>query len=156
MLGEIATFLAEHPHEVLTIVYQDDADQAGIIADLTEAGLTDLVYAHEGGGWPTLGEMIEAQTRLVVTAQDAGPPPTWFHNVWQVGFDTPYTFMDPTDMSCDLNRGAASNDLFLLNHWLSTDAGLPSPRMQELRTRTISFSNASNVAPPSTATATNR
>lgn len=132
VLGDIEVFLAEHPHEVLTIIYQDDADQVDIIADLTEAGLADQVYAHAGGGWPTLSEMIETGTRLVVTAENGGPPPMWFHHVWQVAFDTPYTFMDPGDMGCDLNRGEASNDLFLLNHWLSTDAGLPSPTDAEV------------------------
>ena len=132
VLGEIAAFLAEEPREVVTIIYEDEAEKADIIADVTEAGLADLVYAHQGGDWPTLAEMIEAQTRLVVTAQNGGPPPLWCHNVWQVAFDTPYTFTDPRDMSCALNRGEASNDLFLLNHWLSTDAGLPSPPDAEI------------------------
>src|SRR6185503_9679473 len=53
-------------------------------------------------------------------------PPAWLHHVWDVAFDTPYSFKSETEFSCALNRGATENDLFLVNHWISTDIGLPS------------------------------
>jgi len=98
------------------------------VADLETAGLASLAYTHpQGAPWPTLGEMIDAGTRLVVTAETAGPPPPWLHHVWDVAFDTPYTFVSQSDFSCALNRGSATNDLFLLNHWLSTSPPLNLP-----------------------------
>lgn len=127
-LAEIKTFLDAHPNEVLTLIYEDHVDASVIVADLGVAGLADLAFTHvAGSAWPTLGDMIDAGTRLVVTAENGGPPPAWFHHVWDVAFDTPYTFHDQSEFSCKLNRGSATNDLFLLNHWLSTTPPLELP-----------------------------
>lgn len=125
VLQQIHDFLVANPTEVLTIIYQDDVAPAEIEADFVEVGLVDLTYVHEGGAWPTLGEMIDADTRLVVTAEQGGPPPVWYHHVWDLTWDTPYTFTSIDDFSCDPNRGDPSNPLFLVNHWVSTEANLP-------------------------------
>jgi hypothetical protein len=82
---------------------------------------------HEGGTWPTLAEMISANTRLVVTAEQGGPPPAWYQHVWDLSWDTPYTFMSIDAFNCDPNRGNPNNPLFLVNHWVNTDANLPDP-----------------------------
>lgn len=126
VLADIADFLAANPREVITIIYQDSAPVDAIVADLAAVGLDQLAFTYAGGPFPTLGEMIAADTRLVVTAESGGPPPAWFHHVWDVAWDTPYSFNDPSEFSCELNRGDKSNPLFLLNHWVSTDLGLPS------------------------------
>lgn len=124
----INDFLDAHPNEVMTFIYEDHADPAVIVADLEASGLAARAFAHSPGApWPTLGEMIDAGTRLVVTAETAGPPPSWFHHVWDEAFDTPYSFYTQADFSCSLNRGAATNDLFLLNHWLYTTGVVELP-----------------------------
>lgn len=125
VLRELEGFLRANPTEVVTIIYQDSVDPADVEADFAEAGLEDLVYVHEGGMWPTLGEMVGDDARLVVTAEVGGPPPAWYHHVWDLAFDTPYTFTDVDAFSCAVNRGQPDNSLFLINHWLSTEAGLP-------------------------------
>jgi len=126
-LAELFDFLDANPREVLTIIYQDSISVADMQADFETSGLIDLVFAHaEGEAWPTLGEMIEADTRLVVTAEAGGPPPAWYHHVWDVGWDTGYSWMSVDDMNCDLNRGSASNDLFLVNHWVNSIIDTPS------------------------------
>jgi len=125
-LDEVASFLESHAREVLTIIYQDGADSKDIVADLEAAGLAELAYTHvDGTPWPTLGEMIDADTRLVVTAESQGPPPPWFHHVWDLTWDTPYTFMSVDAMNCDLNRGSLDNDLVLVNHWVNNEFDLP-------------------------------
>lgn len=130
---EIAGFLGEHPDEVLTIIYQDDIEQERIIADLEAAALTGLVYAHPPGeAWPTLAEMIDADTRLVITAESGGPPPPWYQHVWDLAWDTPYTFHSPEEFTCELNRGEQDNDLFLINHWISSVIDTPSEPDAEL------------------------
>jgi hypothetical protein len=127
VLADIAAFLADHPDEVLTIIYQDDLPVDRIVADLTAAGLSERTYTHATGAtWPTLGSMIDANTRLFVTAEVGGPPPPWFHHVWDLTWDTPYTFHGVDEFNCDLNRGSNDNDLFLVNHWLSTVIDTPS------------------------------
>jgi hypothetical protein len=51
--------------------------------------------------------------------------PRGIHDFYKLAWDTPYTFSQPSDFSCALNRGSRSNALFLLNHWLSTTEGEP-------------------------------
>lgn len=127
VLFELRDFLRANPQEVVTIIYQDSVEPADVEADFVEAELVELTYTHPGGAWPTLGEMVASGQRLVVTAEVGGPPPAWYHHVWDLTFDTPFTFTDIDGFSCQLNRGQAGNPLFLMNHWLSTDANLPDP-----------------------------
>lgn len=127
VLADIAAFLADNPDEVLTIIYQDDLPVDRIVGDLEAAGVAKLTYSHEAGAaWPTLASMIDADTRLIVTAEVGGPPPGWFHHVWDLAWDTPYTFHGVDEFNCDLNRGSVDNDLFLVNHWVSTVLDTPS------------------------------
>jgi len=130
-LAELKTFMDEHPREVVTIIYQDSISEEDLEADFETSGLFDLVYTL-GGSWPTLETMIEDGTRLVVTTESGSAPPAWIHHVWDVAFDTPYSFMSVDEFSCELNRGAADNDLFLMNHWVNTELDLPSEENAQL------------------------
>ncbi|MFV8753779.1 hypothetical protein ACNOYE_24815 [Nannocystaceae bacterium ST9] len=127
-LQSITDFLVANPGEVIAIIYQDAVDAADLALDYAATGAEALTYAHPvGEPWPTLGELIEADTRLLVTVEQGGPPPAWHQHVWDLAWDTAYAEMDPADMSCELNRGSPDNDLFLLNHWVANQLGLPSP-----------------------------
>lgn len=120
-------FLEANPGELLTLIYQDGVSPQDLAVEYETSGAIELVYAHpEGTPWPTLGELVEANTRLIVTAENSGPPPDWHHNIWEIGWDTPYGPSDPADLSCELNRGSTDNDLFLVNHWVNTEINLPS------------------------------
>ncbi len=130
-LATFLRFLTDHPREVVTLIYEDRVPSERFSADYEAAGLTALAYRHAGGAWPTLAELIGANTRLIVTAQEAGPPPAWLHNIWSLAWDTPYSFKSIDDFTCDENRGSRSNALFLLNHWVGDDNGLPSPDAAE-------------------------
>jgi hypothetical protein len=126
-LAVLAGFIEEHPREVLTIVYQDSVSTDDLAADFATAGLDEHTYTHPTGApWPTLRALIDAKTTLVVTAESGGPPPAWLHHVWDEAWDTPYSFETVDDFSCALNRGDTGNPLFQINHWLSTELGLPS------------------------------
>ena len=126
-LAELYDFLVAHPREVFTIIYQDSISVEDMEADWVTSGMIDMVFAHApGSAWPTLGEMIDAGTRVVVTAEAGGPPPAWFHHVWDEAWDTGYSWTSIDEMTCDLNRGSTENDLYLINHWVSTTLGTPS------------------------------
>ena len=128
-LTAITEFLLAHPREVVAIIYEDHVAPEQLVEDYEATGADALVFTHEpGAAWPTLGAMIEADTRLVVTAESAGPPPSWLHHVWDEAWDTPYGPMAVEDLSCDLNRGSPDHDLFLVNHWVNDAFGLPSQR----------------------------
>lgn len=127
VLADIVAFLDANPGEIISIIYQDDVAPTDLAADFEATGAIDLVYTHvDGEPWPTLGEMVAANQRLVITAESGSPPPDWHHHVWDVAWDTPYGPSSPDELSCELNRGSPDNDLFLVNHWVNNDFGLPS------------------------------
>jgi hypothetical protein len=133
-LGEIATFLETHRNEVVSIIFENYITHAQTAQAVEESGLIELVYAHEmGEPWPTLSELIEANTRLVVfqekLPQEAEFP--WLMNIWGHAWETPFSFSAPEDFVCDPNRGNPANPLFLLNHFLTATLG-GSPDFAEM------------------------
>ncbi|HMY21282.1 MAG TPA: hypothetical protein PKA58_33400 [Polyangium sp.] len=125
-LEDIRTFLNEHPHDVLTFIIEDHISAAKTEGAFKAAGLSEMVYTHEPGKpWPTLYDLIVSGKRIVTGAENAEPPPSWYNHFWNIAWDTPYSFAKPEDFSCNLNRGAKTNDLFLMNHWLSDPLSTP-------------------------------
>lgn len=122
---ELGGFLMDEPGAVVILIYEDHASADAIAQDWAQSGFGDLLYAKGDSAWPTLGELVAANTRVIATAENGGPPPPWFHHVWDLAWDTPYTFHSLDELSCDLNRGSADNDLFLVNHWVSNELDLP-------------------------------
>lgn len=112
-------FLVQHEREVVLLILQDGIGAEATESAFIDAGLAPMAYVHAGGDWPTLSQLIDANTRLVVTTEGTPGPPDWLHDFWALGFDTPYDFSDVSELSCALNRGEAGNDLFLLNHWIT-------------------------------------
>jgi len=117
-------FLADNPGEVMTLIFQDDISPEQTASAFAAAGLDEFVYTHPGGSWPTLAEMVAANTRLLVTAEFSGPPPAWYHHAWDLFQDTHYAFEDIESMHCEPYRGSADNPLFLMNHWIVGPLGL--------------------------------
>ncbi len=124
----IARFLDRNPEEVLIIDIEDYTRPRDTVALLERSGLADYVYrGPDGPPWPTLREMIDSGQRvlLVVEHRTEGAP-SWYRPAYKRIFqETPFTFRAPDQMNCARNRGAASNSLFLINHWIATD---PTPR----------------------------
>ncbi len=118
-LEEIRLFLETHPREVVAIIIEDKISIEDTEATFEASGLMPYLYTHQGGQpWPTLGEMIDGGQRLVVMAEVEGPPPAWYHHAWDYTEETPYSFKDPTELSCQPNRGDTGKPFFLLNHWI--------------------------------------
>ncbi len=118
-LGELATFLDDNPGEVLAIIFQDALSVDQTVAVLDEVGLAELAFSWEDAADATLGELIDADQRLLLSAESGAPPPTWYHQAWQLWQDTPYSFESRDDFSCEPYRGQADSPLFLVNHWIS-------------------------------------
>jgi len=118
-LAEVRDFMEQNPREVLVIIFQDGISAADTATAFDAVGLEPFLHGQMAGeSWPTLGAMIDLGRRLVVTAESGAPPPPWYHHAWDLYFDTPYDFWSVGDFSCEVNRGQAGNDLFLVNHWL--------------------------------------
>lgn len=125
-MADVATFLATHPNEVLSIFFEDYVPPSETAAVFDAAGLTQYTFVHTAGApWPTLREMIESGHRLFVMSEHEGPPPDWYQPGWDLTQDTSYSVRSVADFDCALDRGTASNPLFLLNNWVT--AAIPSP-----------------------------
>ena len=126
-LADLRAFLETNPDEVLVIVIQDDAPAADITAAIESAEIDTYAYAHEPGTpWPTLGEMIESNERLVFLAENSVDGSPWYQlafdgNVSETGFR--YSVVE--DFDCSESRGGNDGSFFMINHWVET--GLPVP-----------------------------
>ena len=119
-LGEVRAFLDRNPDEVVTLIIQDAIPPEETAAAFSEAGLDPFLHVHEpGSDWATLDELIDRGERLVVFAEDEGPPPPWYHQAYENMQETPFLFRSPEELSCAENRGPADAPLFLMNHWIS-------------------------------------
>jgi hypothetical protein len=118
-LEEIRVWLEENPREVLFLIIQDEITPEDTDKDIIAAGLDEFIYTHpEGAPWPTLRQLIDSNERLLIMAENEGPPPAWYTNAWDVTEETPYTFIFPEQFSCEPNRGDTEKPFFLLNHWI--------------------------------------
>lgn len=125
VLAEIKIFMTENPHEIITIIFENYCSKQDILTSLGQAGLSDLVYVHQGN-WPTLKEMIDSDKRLVLFVESSGSDETEeILNAWQHIFDTRYSFSRIESMDNVTNRGGyGAKTLFLLNHWITNRLGL--------------------------------
>lgn len=132
-LGEIQTFLGANPNEVFSIIFESNIENSETASAIEDSGLLGLTYAHVAGEpWPTLQELIDADTRLVVFQEkpsDAEHP--WLMYIWDHAWETHFSWEAPEDFNCDPNRGDPSNSLFLLNHFLTSQIG-GAPELAEM------------------------
>jgi len=118
-LAEVQDFLYTHPDAVIVIIFEDHVDADIMVASLEASGLADRAWTWDGGALPTLGSLIDADQRVIITTESGSKGPAWYMPAWDLFFDTPYSFSTPEDFSCELNRGSPDNPLFLVNHWIS-------------------------------------
>lgn len=132
-LEEIRDFLVRNPEQVIMVMIQDeDVAPASIAEDFRASGLLDYVYEEPvDEGFPTLGEMIELNRRVLVFAEnDTDPAIPWYHPQFEYIQETPYHYTQPSQMVCRANRGRADAPLFLINHWIDSS---PAPRPSNAR-----------------------
>lgn len=124
-LEGIGAFLDANPGEVVVLILQDALSIADTEAAFAAAGLVERAFVPSDEGWPTLGWMVRRDRRLLVTRESSEAGPGWYRPFYELGFDTPYDFSDPSEFRCDVLRGAPEHDLFLINHWVADP--FPSP-----------------------------
>jgi hypothetical protein len=126
-LAEIREFLERRPNEVVSIIFESYISEADTESDFIDSGLIDYVHAQPvGDPWPTLRDLIESGKRLIVFTDDSDATLPWHHYVWDFAWETHYSFQQPADFSCNINRGSMSNSLFIINHFLTSPVAFPS------------------------------
>lgn len=128
-LKDFRDFLLTNRGEVVTFIIQNEVPVDDLFAELEAAGLERWAYVYEGGEWPTMREMIDANKRLVISVESGTPSQPWGQNVWNIAWDNPYSYEQLSEMDCRKNRGDSNAALFLMNHWLGRP--LPSPEWSE-------------------------
>jgi hypothetical protein len=139
-LDDIHDFLVTHPSDVVVVVNQDYVKPADFVKAIGDAGLARYAFTPPADGdWPTLREMIEADQRLVLLAENHAGAAPWYQSAYKrLTEETPFTFPRASLLttkadrpaSCKPNRGPKGAPLFLINHWVSTD---PTPRPSDAR-----------------------
>lgn len=127
-LSQLHTFLRENPREVVTLLLENYVERVDVARALAASRLDTLVHTQPTGApWPTLGEMIHSDRRLVILSDREGGKYPWYHAVWDHAWETDWNNKAAADFSCKRNRGKAGNPLFILNHFLGNP--LPSPEL---------------------------
>jgi hypothetical protein len=119
--GRLGAVLREDPDEVLVLMLESYVEPAWVAAAAEEAGVAELAYVHpEGAAWPTLAELGDAGTPLVVFSQGEGEGVPWIHAGYRDhAWDTPYAAQTADDFSCEVLRGDPEHAFFLVNHFLT-------------------------------------
>ena len=124
-LTDVREFLDTHPDEFLIIVIEDYIDPEDVERAFKDSGLVRYAYEHHRDTpLPTLRELIEADRRVLVMAEneDGGTAVPWYHDGFELMQETPYEFKAPEeledyDSSCKSNRGTGG-PVFQFNHWV--------------------------------------
>ena len=125
-LNELRVFLELNPGELLTLQLESYVTGAEIAADFEAAKLTPFaVVQPKDTPWPTLGELVKANKRLVVFAEKGGGSPDWYMELYAYSWETNYHFEKKSQFSCTINRGDKKNALFTLNHFLTAPVASP-------------------------------
>lgn len=126
-LGEIRAFLESNPNEVVSIIFESSIENSETASAIEDSGLLGFTYPHVAGQpWPTLRQLIDADTRLVVFQEKRGAAEyPWLMFIWDHAWETDFSSLTPQEFSCDPNRGNPDNSLFLLNHFLTDMWGMP-------------------------------
>jgi hypothetical protein len=133
-LGEqlrlIRDFLASRPRETLILFVEPYVAVEEIERELDDAGLLDqAAELRRDEPLPTLGELVDAGTRLIVLSEEDGGSRPWYLPGFSFAQDTPLGARTPGDLRCTRFRGDADSPLFLVNHWIDTFP--PSPSRNE-------------------------
>jgi hypothetical protein len=126
-LQVIRRFLGAHPGEVLILVVEPYVPVAAIEDALRKAHL--LPHAAKlrlDRPLPTLGDLVRADTQLVILAEMDGGTRPWYLPAFSFVQDTPYNARSANELSCERYRGKADSPLLLVNHWIARFP--PSPR----------------------------
>lgn len=165
-LRQVNAWVQTHPFDVITIIFGNynwaDKDTEGnplvtsvdFDVPVRSSGLIDYIYqppktAMTVDDWPTLGQMILSQKRVVTFIDynwDTGNVPymLWqYYNIWE----TPFS---PTDLSfpCTIGRpegisdDQAKNMMYLANHNLNAEIAIAGTSLLVPNTAQINQTNA--------------
>jgi len=128
ILAELTEFVASAPDEVVLLSLQNEAPWTDTLAALEAAGIGALGYAHTPGDpWPTLLEMLDAGTPLLISA--GGVPsdaPNWLHRDGDLAWGDHWAAETPDDLDCEPENAPFEGGLYLYNNVLTDPIASPN------------------------------
>lgn len=126
-MNAFTRFLRQHPGEVLVMYVEPYVTPAQVRAVFAEAGLPRYVAElKRDEPLSTLGELVAADKRVVVLAEQDGGSLPWYLEGFSFSQDTPLGATKRSQLSCARERGDDDSPLLTVNHWV--DAFPPRPR----------------------------
>ncbi|KAI1769080.1 PLC-like phosphodiesterase [Hypoxylon sp. FL1150] len=112
-LGDIKTWMDDNPNEVVTLllVNSDSKDAADFGSVFSSSGIDTYGYTPSGDGWPTLQEMISADTRLVtfIASITADSDYAYLLSEFDYVFETAYDITSLSGFNCTLDRPSSQD-----------------------------------------------
>lgn len=133
LLGSVKSFLDVNPNEVLMLEFEiKDNSLEDLFLAIDRAELIEYIYRPESKidiKWPTLQQLIDDNTRLLIFAHGDGIESCQDFNCPEgilYTFDH-WTQTNWNDDTCDIKGSDIEpKTFFLMNHWLNSDLNLPS------------------------------
>lgn len=114
-------FLDAHPGEVVVLFVEPYVPVEEIERALDRTGLLpEAAELERDEPLPTLGELVAADTRLIVFTERGGGARPWYLDGFSFAQDTPLGARNGAELSCRRWRGTPDSPLLLLNHWIDT------------------------------------
>ena len=128
-LSALRSNMDESPRDVVTLLIESHVSAEHVFHVLNQTNLSSWMYTHTlNQKWPTLIELIQNETRLVVfweQGEAEGYPV--IHDFLVHSWTTDYSEENTDDMSCEVFRGDGEQPVWHLNNWLANSAGLSDP-----------------------------
>jgi hypothetical protein len=134
VFSQINDFLNRNVTDVIILDVEDYVQPADLEKALKAGHLWDRVYTPDlTKPLPTMldlvnpiGGKIERKQRVIVTSENHADAAPWLIGSYDLMQETPYTFTAINQFNCQPNRGASTNPMLLVNHWLRPN-GPPDP-----------------------------
>lgn len=117
----IGQWMLANPQEVLIITLQSGLDAETTMGVLNGTVLSGMLYDHVvATPWPTLGELIASDQRVLLFSSHDGGELTGYMAQWTHWIDNPYSAQTVDDFSCAVDRGDLDTaTLFNVNHFIT-------------------------------------
>lgn len=126
VLTELSDFLEANPDEVVTLDFQQGAPMDLTVDALQAHAVSTFFHAQPlGAPWPTLAEMIDAGTRLVVFSSGTEGTPDWMHDKQAYIHGDPTQAESTDDLGCDASEPQSAFSLLAINNVLTDPIASP-------------------------------
>jgi len=117
-LEEIADFLEYNPYEVVTLAFENYVDATTMYGEFNNSDLSPYLFSKQEL-WPTLGEMVFANTRLVVMADSENQGYDWWLDEHDETRMTAFSYQSDSEFDCENSRGNESASMLQVAHYIT-------------------------------------